>query len=241
MNLQNFPRVLRKLMNVLVNLLRSSLGRKLVMGATGAGLFGFVIVHMLGNLQIFAGAETLNQYAILLRTSEELLWGFRLALLGMVALHLYCAITLTIDNRRARPAGYADKQPLGATIASRTMMISGVIVAAFIVFHILHFTTRDIFTDYQSWKTMVHGREGHDVYRMVIHGFSIPWVSVAYIVGVGLLCVHLSHGVQSFFQSLGLVSPGYQSIIRAAGIVAAIIIFVGMALVPVSVLLKWIS
>ncbi len=228
-------------MHVLVNLLRSSLGRKLVMGATGAGLLGFVVIHMIGNLQVFAGAEVLNQYAMLLRTSEELLWGFRLALLGMVVLHLYCAITLTLDNRRARPAGYADKQPLGATIASRTMMVSGIVVAAFIVFHILHLTTRDIFTDYKGWHIMLHGREGHDVYRMVIHGFSIPWVSAAYLIGVGLLCVHLSHGVQSFFQSLGLVSPSYQPIIRAAGLTAAAIIFLGMAAVPVSVLMKWVS
>lgn len=228
-------------MHVLVNLLRSSLGRKLVMGATGAGLFGFVVIHMIGNLQVFAGAEVLNQYAMLLRTSEELLWGFRLALLGMVVLHLYCAITLTLDNRRARPAGYADKQPLGATIASRTMMVSGIVVAAFIVFHILHLTTRDIFTDYKGWHIMLHGREGHDVYRMVIHGFSIPWVSAAYLIGVGLLCVHLSHGVQSFFQSLGLVSPSYQPIIRAAGMAAAAIVFLGMAAVPVSVLMKWVS
>ncbi|MCC6354262.1 MAG: succinate dehydrogenase cytochrome b subunit [Verrucomicrobiae bacterium] len=228
-------------MNLLVNLFRSSLGRKLVMGATGAGLFGFVVIHMIGNLQVFAGAEVLNQYAILLRTSEELLWGFRLALLAMVGLHLYCAITLTLDNRRARPAGYQDKRPLGATIASRTMMVSGVVVAAFIVFHILHFTTRDIFTDYKAWTIELHGREGHDVYRMVVHGFSIPWVSAAYIVGVGLLCAHLSHGVQSFFQSLGLVSTGYQPIIRAAGVAAALIIFLGMAAVPVSILLKWVS
>lgn len=228
-------------MHVLVNLLRSSLGRKLVMGATGAGLFGFVVIHMIGNLQVFAGAEVLNQYAMLLRTSEELLWGFRLALLGMVVLHLYCAITLTLDNRRARPAGYADKRPLGATIASRTMMVSGIVVAAFIVFHILHLTTRDIFTDYKGWHIVLHGREGHDVYRMVIHSFSIPWVSAAYLIGVGLLCVHLSHGVQSFFQSLGLVSPSYQPIIRAAGLTAAAIIFLGMAAVPVSVLMKWVS
>lgn len=227
-------------MTVLVNLLRSSLGRKLVMGVTGAGLFGFVLVHMLGNLQIFAGAETLNQYAILLRTSEELLWGFRLALLAMVVLHLYCAITLTLDNRRARPAGYLEQKTLGATIASRTMMISGIVVAAFIVFHILHFTTRDIFRQYDEWKVMVHGREGHDVYRMAIDSFSIPWVSILYVTGVGLLCLHLSHGVQSFFQSLGFVNPGYQPIIRAGGVLAAVVVFAGMSLVPVAVLLQWI-
>lgn len=227
-------------MNVLVNLLRSSVGRKLVMGVTGAGLFAFVVIHMLGNLQVFAGAETLNQYAVLLRTSEEGLWIFRIGLLTLAALHLYSSITLTIDNRRARPDRYADKKPLCATLASRTMMISGVIVAAFVLFHILHFTTRDIFPDYRAWKTMVHGREAHDVYRMVIHGFSVPWVSVAYVIGVGLLCFHLSHGVQSFFQSLGLVNPGYQPVLRTAGTIAAATIFVGMSVVPIAVLLKWV-
>jgi len=227
-------------MNVLTNLLRSSVGRKLVMGVTGAALFAFVVIHMLGNLQVFAGAETLNHYAMLLRTSEEGLWAFRLGLLTMAALHVYSSISLTLDNRRARPDAYAQIQPLCATLASRTMMITGVIAAAFIIFHILHFTTRDIFTEYRGWKTLVHGREGHDVYRMVIHGFQIPWVSAAYILGVGLICFHLSHGAQSFFQSLGLVNPGYRPVIRAIGTLAAIGIFVGMSIVPVAILLKWV-
>lgn len=225
-------------MNPLTRLLNSSIGKKWLMALTGAVLVLFALGHMVGNLQIFLGSEVLNHYAKLLHASQELLWGVRLGLLGCAVIHIWMAIWLTIDNRRARPQKYEDKKPVDATLASRMMGVSGTIVLIFIVFHILHFTTRDVFPEFKEFKTMLDGDEVHDVYRMVIAGFSNVWVSLFYILGVGLLCMHLSHGIQSLFHTLGLVNKGYQPIIDWAGKILSIIIFVGMSIVPIAILLK---
>jgi succinate dehydrogenase / fumarate reductase cytochrome b subunit len=219
----------------------STVGLKVIMGVTGAALFGFVFIHMVGNLQLFAGAEVLNRYAVMLRTSEELLWAFRLGLLAMVVLHVFAAVKLTALNRAARPVGYAGAiAPVDASVASRTMIISGLVVFAFIVFHILHFTTRDIFPEYKTYQTMEvehHGKPAHDVYRMVVESFQIPWVSLGYIVCVGLLAWHLSHGVMSMFRSMGLCTSAHAGWQKLAATGFSWIIFLGMSAVPASILL----
>lgn len=130
-------------MHPLVSLLRSSLGKKFLMAVTGAALVGFVLVHMLGNLQIFLGPEAINAYAHKLQTLPPLIkWGFRVGLLVAVGIHVWVAVLLTIENRRARPQGYAAEQTIQASYASRTMPITGLIVLFFIIFHLLHYTVR---------------------------------------------------------------------------------------------------
>ncbi len=233
-------------MNVLVRLFRSSVGKKLVMAVTGVGLVLFVCGHMVGNLQIFLGPEAINRYAELLQSSQELLWGVRLTLLGFVGLHVWSAISLTRENRAARPLDYDGKPaPAAATYASRTMLMSGLIVAAFIVFHLLHYTVRvdavnmtgKSFADLH--EVTESGTERHDVYKMMILGFRQPLVSVFYLVGVGLLCMHLSHGVRAMFQSLGLLTPKCAPLIERTAPIVAWILFLGYVSIPVAILLGY--
>jgi succinate dehydrogenase / fumarate reductase cytochrome b subunit len=219
----------------LLKFLRSTIGQKILMGATGIGLFGFVLLHMLGNLQIFLGPNSLNHYGELLRLSPELLWVARLGLLAMVIIHIITAINLTRMNRAARPIGYGEKKLVKATWASRTMMISGLIVLAFIVFHLLHFTLGVVNPAYLDWRDE-HTR--HDIYRMVVDGFQNPLISIGYIICVGLLCLHLSHGVMSLFRSLGLENSFHAIWQVKAARFFSWTIFLGMAAVPAAVMLK---
>ena len=208
---------------------QSSLGRKYIMAVSGLLLFGFVIVHMLGNLQIFLGPEAINHYAHFLQSTPELLWSARIGLLTLVAVHIWSAIRLSMENKAARPIGYAgDPAPVAASYASRTMLMSGLIVAAFIIYHLLHFTvqTPALNLTGQDFKALTEPlSKHHDVFRMMIVGFSNGWVSGFYIVGMALLCLHLSHGVSSMFQSLGLKSEGSGKVIEYFARLAAGIIF----------------
>src|SRR5580765_56686 len=169
-------------MNLLTHIFRSSIGKKFVMAASGLALFGFVIVHMLGNLQIFLGPEPLNAYGEFLKSKPGLLWTARLGLLLMVILHVWAAIKLSLENKAARPVGYADTRVVAASYASRTMMWSGVIIFVFVVYHLMHFTLGITNPDYlQMEETLKDGTQRPDVFRMMIVGFSNVWVSGFYI------------------------------------------------------------
>lgn len=229
-------------MNVLRNLFNSSLGKKLLMAVSGVVLTLFAVGHMLGNLQIFLAPEAINRYARLLHASDELLWGVRIVLLALVGVHIWSAFKLTVENKEARPVQYAVVKPNEATFASRTMIWSGLIVATFIVFHLLHYTVKLnsvtgvpdtapplVFAD----LTVADGHQ--DVFAMVIAGFSVWYISLFYIVAVGLLCTHLSHGIQAMFQSLGLRNHAYSPLIKKASAGIAIALFVGYAVVPAAV------
>jgi succinate dehydrogenase / fumarate reductase cytochrome b subunit len=228
------------IMKRLLLLATSSLGRKYLVALTGAALVAFVIIHMLGNLQIFAGADVLNQYAVLLQSNKFVLWGFRLGLLATVVVHIGCAISLAVENKRARPSEYVKKTKIQASLASLTMVASGLIVLAFIVFHLLHFTVKaGPFAVYEDLMTQIGGRGPlvPDVYAMVVQGFSNPWIAGFYIISVGLLSVHLSHGVSSIFQSLGLRTAKSARLTNVLAYAVSATIFVGMAAVPIAVLM----
>jgi len=209
------------------------------MAISGCVLFGFVIGHLLGNLQIFLGPEALNRYGHFLQTTPELIWPARIGLLALVVLHIAAAITLTKQNRAARPVGYGDNKVVAASYASRTMMMSGLIVFAFIIYHLLHFTiqTPDINFTGQDFKTL-HDEQGrHDIYRMMILGYKRPLVSLFYVIGVGLLCLHLSHGVSSMFQSMGWKNKAYGGFLDKLAIAVSVILFVGYISIPAAVLM----
>ncbi len=189
---------------LLLRLWQSSLGKKYVMALSGLGLYLFVIIHLLGNLQIFAGPVKLNAYAHTLKASPLVLWGGRLGLLALVSLHITVALQLTHANRRARAQAYAVGKPVASTFAQRSILISGLIILAFILFHLAHFTLGLVEPQYLQLHDPLTGY--HDVRRMMIEGFSQPLVAVFYIAAMGLLLLHLSHGVSSTFQSLGLRS-----------------------------------
>ncbi len=221
-------------MNIVTRLFNSTLGKKYIMAITGFMLFGFVIIHMIGNLQVFAGAEVLNDYGHLLKSKPALLWGARLGLLVIVTLHIVTAIQLVLQNRAARPVAYGNgKAPYKASLTSRTAAISGTIILAFIIYHLLHFTVGVTNPEYLA---MHDSRGYHDVFGMVIAGFSNPIIAIVYLVAMVLLCMHLSHGVSSMFQSLGIKSGAYDKQIAVLAKIGAGAIFLGNCAIVLSVL-----
>ncbi|MDI1320425.1 MAG: succinate dehydrogenase cytochrome b subunit [bacterium] len=192
-------------MNLLGSLFQSSIGKKLLMAFTGLVLFGFVTGHLIGNLQIFLPPEKINAYGHMLESLGAVLWLIRLFLFACLVIHLWLAIQLTLENRAARPVAYGVEHTNRATLASRLMARSGLVVLAFLLFHLAQFTVR---IGHPEWSEhtyqLANGPAVRDVYNMVVHGFSSVSVSVFYIIAVGLLSYHLSHGVVSLLQSLGL-------------------------------------
>lgn len=220
-------------MNPISSFLTSSVGRKWIVGLTGVGLVAFVTGHMIGNLQIFLGQEAINKYAAFLQGLGELLWLIRFGLLALVVAHIYFTIQLTIENRKARPVKYAVTGYRTSTRASRTMIVSGLILVCFIVFHILHYTAQTIDPSFAD----LHDAQGrHDVYRMMILGFKNVWASAFYIVGMFLLCQHLGHGIASFAQTLSLKTKSLTTFWTKIGPVWAWAVFVGYVIIPVAVL-----
>jgi len=211
----------------------SSLGKKYLMAASGVILFLFVIGHMLGNLQVFLGPEALNTYAAFLKSKPGLLWTVRVILSFIAVLHIFNGVQLTLENRRARPVRYANSKPPYTNLASRTLFISGLIIFSFIAYHLMHFTLGVTNPEYLHLED-AKGR--HDVYRMTIQGFSQPVISVFYILSMGLLCLHLSHGVSSAFQSLGLKSKRTEQIIDWLSKGVAVIVFLGNSSMPLAIL-----
>ncbi|MGH8092750.1 MAG: succinate dehydrogenase cytochrome b subunit [Chthoniobacterales bacterium] len=214
---------------------RSSVGRKMIVAMTGIILILFVIGHLLGNLQIFLGPGWINGYSEHLHALGPLLWIIRGFLLVVVLLHIYYTIQLVLENRRARPERYQRKDIVKATLASRTMAVSGLIVLAFIVFHLLHYSFR--VTD-PRFATMPKDPLGHyDVYSMMVLGFSSPLISGFYILSLFLLALHLSHGASSFFQSLGLNNHKLAPRLAFGARIFAWLLFLGYSSIPIAVLL----
>src|SRR5882672_2341363 len=153
------------------SIFNSSLGRKFIMAATGGLLFLFVVGHLVGNLQVFGPPEMINRYAHFLKSTPELLWVVRLGLLALVVLHVLTAIQLSIANKAARPVGYAGGDSYGSTWQSRYMLVSGLVIAAFIVYHLAHFTVLlpgiNGVGDFTKLKTVLHGESVPDVYAMM--------------------------------------------------------------------------
>lgn len=206
----------------------SSVGRKMAMAFSGIVLFGFVTVHMVGNLQAYMGRETMNKYAEFLQHMLHGggIWIFRSFLLAAVAVHGWAALSLTMDNWKARPVGYRAQQMQAATWASRTMRWSGVVLLAFIVYHLLHLTTG------QAHPHFIPG----DAYANFVAGFQVPAASVFYIVAQLCLGLHMWHGVWSVTQTLGLVHPRYNTCRRAfASILTVLVVGVNISY-PIAVL-----
>ena len=210
--------------------MRSSLGLKIVMALTGIVLFGFVIAHMIGNLQVYLGPEVFNHYAELLRELGHgmALWIARAGLLVAVGLHIWSAWRLTLMNNAARPVGYREVERRESTYASRTMRWSGVILLLFIVYHLLHFT----FGVHAVHPQFVPG----DAYHNFVTGFQNPLVSGFYILAMLALGLHLYHGAWSFMQTLGLSHPRYDHLRYAFAALVTIVILAGNISFPVAVL-----
>jgi len=207
---------------------QTTVGKKAIMAVTGIILFGFVIGHLLGNLQIYQGPEKLNHYAVTLRSLGPLLWTTRFVLLVSVGLHIWSSAALWLLQREARPVKYVKKANINSTYASRTMYWSGPIILAFVIYHLLNFT----FGSMHPGGPFVEG----SVYNNVVTSFQVWPVSIFYIIAMILLCMHLYHGLWSMFQSLGFSHPVYTPWIQGIAKVVAVVIAVGYISIPVAVL-----
>ena len=231
-------------MNIISNIFKSSLGKKYIMAVTGFCLFLFVVGHLVGNLQVFLGPEAINRYGHFLQTNVELIWPARIVLLVFLLLHIWAATKLSLENKAARPVAYAVYEPLGSSYASRTMLMSGSVIFVFVLYHLLHYTTQVQYLNFtgQDFTAFLDSEKRHDIFKMMVVGFGNPWVSAFYILGIGLLCLHLSHGVSGMFQSLGWSNATYRPLLDKAACAVATLIFLGYVSIPVAILCgfgKW--
>jgi succinate dehydrogenase / fumarate reductase cytochrome b subunit len=205
----------------------ATIGKKAIVAVTGAILVLYVIGHMIGNLQIYLGREALNAYAHKLHDMGALLWLVRGVLLLAVIVHIVLSVQLWAANRAARPERYVKQGWVKASLASRTMIVTGPMLAAFVIYHVLHLTGGRFHPDFNHEL---------DVYHNVVRGFQSLPASLAYIVAMGFLGYHLCHGVWSMFQSVGWNHPRYMPAIQRAAVVLATVIFIGNISIPISVL-----
>jgi succinate dehydrogenase / fumarate reductase cytochrome b subunit len=210
---------------------RSSIGAKQAMAVSGLLLLVFAIFHMLGHLQMFGGQDMYNAYAHFLQDLWEVKWPTRIGLFALVAIHIVLGIRLAVANRAARDTKYAVYRPVISRGPGRTMAVTGLIVAAFLAFHILHFTLGQVQPGYFH---QMDPKDRYDAYSMFVYGFQNPGIYVAYLVGIGLLCLHLGHGGASWLQSLGLRHPKYPT--DRLGLWISTLLFVGYMVPPTAVL-----
>jgi succinate dehydrogenase / fumarate reductase cytochrome b subunit len=218
---------------------RSSIGKKWVVAVTGGILLLYVIAHLIGNLQVFAGPgdathpAKINAYAQMLKSLGVLLWVARIGLLIAVIAHIVATIKLTIENRKAKGGGQQYKKTVQARISTRTMIWSGTYILCFVIFHLAHYT---LLVVEPGWKQLHDAHGLHDVYAMLLLGFSSPVISAFYIVGMILLCMHLSHGIESSAQTLGVQTQKVRGMFRIAGRTLAVLLAIGYISIPVAVL-----
>jgi succinate dehydrogenase / fumarate reductase cytochrome b subunit len=211
-----------------VGFLRSTIGRKIVMAVTGVVLVGFVVAHMSGNLLVYVGPAAMNEYSEFLHhfLHGAGLWIARAVLLLAVALHIWAAVSLTLESKAARPEGYRMKEARESTYASRTMVWSGPILLLFIVYHLLHLTTGTVHPEF------VPG----DVYRNFVNGFRVVPTSLFYILAMLALGLHLYHGIWSMLQSLGLSHPRHNHLRKALAVLITLAVVGVNISVPLAVL-----
>lgn len=216
---------------------KTAVGKKIVVAVTGAIMIGFLLLHAYGNMHVYFGAEEINEYSYWLRTFQEHLFGYggflwimRVILGGSLVLHVVTIILLVRQNRRARPIGYRKTSHRKRIIVGLTMLFSGLFILAFVVLHILQFTTGTI------QPTPFHVDETNGlgiVYINLYEAFQVWWIALCYVVAVGLVCIHIYHGAWSFFQTLGLNNPDRNTALRRLSLATALGLFLSFTSVPI--------
>ncbi len=214
--------------------LKSSVGRQVMMAISGFFLLLFVVGHMLGNLTIFGGPGAINSYAEKLHRLGPLLWAERLFMLAMLVIHVGFGIVLTLENRASKPEKSASQRWLRATFAGRSMIWTGLLLLAFIVYHLLHFTFRVI----PGVATSVDALGRFDVHAMVVNAFRSVPVAAVYVVAMAILLLHVSHGAQSFIQTIGWNDERTLPKFEKAAKWLAWILLIGFSVIPLAILVR---
>lgn len=213
-------------------MIRGYITKKIIMAITGLIMFFYLIAHLLGNLTIFKGPSGINAYAMTLREFGLLLWIIRIIMLSAFLLHLTFAIQITIENKKARPLSYKSKKNLRSTFASRNMIWTGIIITLYLVYHLLNFTFPVI---NPTLSKNIDLLQRPDIFSMVFMNFKKSHVYIIYAIGLIALALHLSHGVQSLFQTLGLNNEYTLPVMVRAAIVVSIILLIGFLSIPTSI------
>jgi succinate dehydrogenase / fumarate reductase cytochrome b subunit len=214
----------------LIPFFRSTIGKKVLMAASGLFLFAFCVEHVMGALLFFKGPEAINGYGRLLHYSAALVWSFRTGLFVSAVVHITVATQLYLQERAARPVAYQNRRFLRSSYAARTMKYSGPFLLGFVIFHLAHLTW--------GYDVVPGGFVAGDIYANMLNGFRTGWVALVYVAAVSLLGLHLLHGAHSMFESLGLRHRRVESLLFGFARVAALVIAVGLALAPAAVFLR---
>ena len=210
---------------------QTSIGKKVLMALTGLMLSGFIVGHLLGNLTIYGGRELINSYAFHLEELKPLVWVARITLLMLVSIHILNAICLTLKNKKARPVEYAKKDNQTTSVGAQTMAITGMVILAFIFFHLMHFTWR---ITHPEISNGIDSQGHRDVFKMVVLSFQRPELAFSYVTALTLLFLHLSHGLWSLFQSLGLLGERSLPVAKKISCAVSLVLYLAYISIPLS-------
>ncbi len=224
-----------------MHLIKSTVGRKILMAVTGLMLVGFVTVHLLGNLSVFAGPDGINAYAVKLHSLGALVWVFRLAMLAIFAVHITLGIQLSMENRTATPVNYSIKSRMKTTFSSESMLYTGLILLAFLIYHLFHFTVQITNPEISANTLPLDAMMRPDVYSMVVLSFQKVFISLVYIVGMLALFLHLTHGLSSFVQTFGLNNGPSLEKVTLGGKLVAVGFLVAYVAIPVLILARFVN
>lgn len=218
-----------------VTLIQDTVGRKIIMAITGLALSSYVVMHLLGNMSFFRGPDGINAYAKMLQSLGPLLWVVRLIMAAALGLHMVFGIQLTLENRRSRKYKYAVSNHQSATVASKNMIWTGLLIALYLGYHLLHFTVQIISPEFSASSNLdAAGRP--DVFNMVVHNFRNAVISGVYVAAMAAVGLHLSHGLQSMVQTLGLNNGRTLPAMVKIGTAAALLLFLGYAIIPAGII-----
>ncbi len=223
-----------------MQMIQSTVGRKVLMAVTGLVLLGFVIVHLLGNTSVFVGPDGINAYAEKLHSLGPVVWIFRLVMLAAFALHILLGIQLTLENRAAKPVKYAMVKKQRATFSSETMIVSGLVLLAFVIYHLLHFTLQ-VTNPEISAKANLDALGRPDVYQMVVMSFQQIFITLVYVVSMVFLFLHLSHGASSFIQTLGTNNAGTLPKVVGGGKAVSALLLLGYIAIPLLIIVGFVK
>jgi succinate dehydrogenase / fumarate reductase cytochrome b subunit len=211
-------------MNWFTFLIGSSVGKKMLMAATGLCLIAFLSVHLIGNLIAFAGAEAFNAYAAKLHSLEPLLTIFNIGLVTLGLIHIVVGVILFFENLKARPIGYkVYRNPGGRTVGSNTMPYTGGLILAFVIFHLLKFTFVD--------KSVT------PIFQLMSETFANPLYVILYVTAMIVVALHVSHGFWSLFQTIGLNNRLYMPLLTRLGMIVTCLFGIGFACLPIYIYL----